>query len=660
MKLVKIHIENFGPIQNADYNFEDGVTALVGINKTEPEQGSNGAAKSTISQAIYYALTSNNLRGSVDKKLIRRGTDKAIVCLDLICPIRQEAITIRRELPLKGSSKLSITKNDEVVEIATVKDGNDWILNWLQISAEDLKSYYIVCKEYYKSFFKSSNTEKLALISRFINFSFIDKSKDIIQKKITKLSVEKRDKEDDMRIIQGRLNVYEEQLIKEENRNIEEEKKEKISSYQKKIESAKESYKQYSDKILSNKQLIKEEEEMLNIHKESLSKKEKELSKYSTKDLEQQIDEINKDFEEITKEKNEISKKLSEFAKLKRHYSIQSATLDSLLEGSIECPKCKHKFILGEKRSVKDIERELDEIEQLSLKNSKKEEKEKEKEKELDDITKECKAIQEEIQEKIRSINNQSSLIRREKRSLEDQIDASESRIRKLTFDNKRILEEQSHIEISIKDFEDRIKEIKKEKIEIDTTPIEKNIELCSKEYSKIEKEVGELDREIFNRNEWINRFKEFKMYLASEQIKHIQNKANLILERENSDLRLLIEAFKLDSKGNTKDEITPYILRDDAESFWYYSGGERGRVEIATILAIQEMINSTNPYGGLDFLSIDEVTEGLSEQSLYDVIEAMSFIKFPILITTHILNQNAKCKILKLVKENGISRIEL
>ena len=173
------------------------------------------------------------------------------------------------------------------------------------------------------------------------------------------------------------------------------------------------------------------------------------------------------------------------------------------------------------------------------------------------------------------------------------------------------------------------------------------------------DKVMTELENEMFRKKEWIGRFKSFKMYLAIEQLKNIQLRANNILKAENSDLRIVIEGFKTKADGDIKEEITPYVVRDEAENFWYYSGGERARVEIALIIAIQGMINESNKWGGLQFLSIDEITEGLSKESLYDVIEALEFIQFPILVTTHISNENASCKTLKIVKENGISRIE-
>lgn len=146
---------------------------------------------SSMQQAVYFAITGNNYRSSVDKKLIRRGEKEARVSLDIECPIRKETLSIERILPLKESSKLNVSLNGKPVELATIKDGNNYILSWIAISPEDLKSYFLICKEYYKSFFKSSNTDKLALISRFINYDFLDGAKDIIQKELDTLSSQK-------------------------------------------------------------------------------------------------------------------------------------------------------------------------------------------------------------------------------------------------------------------------------------------------------------------------------------------------------------------------------------------------------------------------------------------------------------------------------------
>lgn len=180
---------------------------------------------SSIQQIFYYSLIGSSLRGSSDKKLIRRGEKEARTHIEIWCPMRNETLYIDRVLPLKSSSKLTIKINDKDVSYATVKDGNDFILKWIGISAEDLRNYFIICKEYYKSFFKASNTDRLALISRFINFNKLDGVKDIISKEITKLNAEKRSLENDIYSLQGKLEVQMQNIDKETSRDFEKRKK---------------------------------------------------------------------------------------------------------------------------------------------------------------------------------------------------------------------------------------------------------------------------------------------------------------------------------------------------------------------------------------------------------------------------------------------------
>ena len=192
-------------------------------------------------QGLFYGIYGVNLRGNVDKKLIRYGFDVAYTCVQMYCPIRKQTLSIEREIRTKGSSTLRLSLIDEEEKVtpvtcATVLDGNRYIANWIEISAEDAKSYYIVTKDNYNSFFKASNTEKLALISRFINFSKIDKTKDVIIEKIDEITEEKRSLEDEKSLLTGKLSVYEEQLEQENSKDQEAERNERIEEIRQEIQ----------------------------------------------------------------------------------------------------------------------------------------------------------------------------------------------------------------------------------------------------------------------------------------------------------------------------------------------------------------------------------------------------------------------------------------
>ena len=128
---------------------------------------------------------------------------------------------------------------------------------------------------------------------------------------------------------------------------------------------------------------------------------------------------------------------------------------------------------------------------------------------------------------------------------------------------------------------------------------------------------------------------------------------------RDNPSLNKKEHKIMIDKKlrnlGDIKDELNILVLRDEPLLYGSFSGGERGRLEYAMILAQQTMINQSNPYGGLHFLFTDEVAEGIDSLGLKNIVKSLENFTIPILLTTHVTNQFVGAKILKVIKENNI-----
>jgi ABC-type Mn2+/Zn2+ transport system ATPase subunit len=125
-----------------------------------------------------------------------------------------------------------------------------------------------------------------------------------------------------------------------------------------------------------------------------------------------------------------------------------------------------------------------------------------------------------------------------------------------------------------------------------------------------------------------------------------------------SSDLSVKMEGFKLKADGTPKEEITATIIRGIERTFSSFSGGERGRLLFASILANRYMINETHPYGGLDFLAIDEVFEGVDSVGLSSLIDSAKLLSIPVLLITHV-SVEENDNVLTIVKEYGISKIK-
>lgn len=661
----RLVLENFGPFESLSYDFVHEPIAIIGENRTQDDQLSNGSGKSFMEQGLFYGIYGTNLRGVLDKKLIHIGADCAFVQVQIYCPIRKKTLEINRTIPIKGSSKLEIALIDEecnwnLVNVATVNDGNKFIVEWIEISAEDAKSYYVISKGNYKSFFSSSNTEKLALISRFINFSNIDKTKSVIEEKISKINEEKRKLEDSKTSLLGKRSVYEEQLKQLLEKDVEQERKDQINAIQKEIIITEGRNNDLRLDIDSCKKKIIEIK---------VSRKEKEKLK---KDIENELNEIDlesfkaiyKDIEDdLVQQKNERDVHESKLKEVRvKLSSLQSSLskIETLLAGVIVCPKCHHEFLLKNDKSVDELKKERSIVERDVIKNKESKTSIESNLEEIYEIIEQYNILNKETYEEEKELIQKQKIIRQKIGLIEEQLirfNLEETRrTKEIEVKNKEIFDNQRYINTKK---EQKYSLTNDPVLKVDTSGVEGSIKEIDKQVKTLDPKILDKSNEVFKVSQWITRFKDFKMYLALEQLKNIQLRANDVLKSMGSDLRLVIEGFKKGANNKVKEEITPYVFREEIESFFYYSGGEQARVEIALILAIQQMINATKTYGGMNFLLVDEVLESCDPLGVENIISSMSFLKQPTIIITHVPKLNEEIKQVKIIKENGISRLE-
>lgn len=661
----RIVLKNFGPFESIDYDFRQEAIAVIGENRTQDDQLSNGSGKSFLEQGLFYGIYGVNLRDKQDKKLIRKGFDTAYICVFIYCPIRRQTLKIERELRTKGSSVLAIyliSENDEIekVQFATVLDGNRYIANWVEISAEDAKSYYIVSKGNYNSFFRSSNTEKLALISRFINFSMLDKTKSIIDDKVLVLNEEKHALDRSKASYEGKLSVYQEQLQEILDSNPEEEQLREIKKAEDYIEDVKRA-------IESNELRISKEQQSVLGLKHSLSELEKlrtkvseELSNIDTSNFDTIFKEIDEDVDVCRQEKrtkeNSLNVIQNRIVDIKRTLN----KIEVLLSGIIVCPNCQHEFFLKTDKTVQEIKKQK-EVAEIELNKESEEKKIAEKSiEELDAVLDEYMSLKSQTDKEFDEVANQQRGLKKKVLELEHNIGSLDQQIKSKENLVKTLQNEIENGENLISLKLTYIKDLKNTKVvKKSTDEIENTIKETEHLIDDQCKKITNKNDEIFKIQRWTQRFKDFKMYLAMEQLKNIQSRANEILKSMGSDLRLMIEGFKVDAKGKVKEEITPYVFRDEMESFFYYSGGEQARTEIALILAIQQMINATKQYGGMQFLLVDEILESADSLGIENIISSIKFLKQSSIIVTHVPKINEEISQIRIIKENGISRLE-
>lgn len=663
MKLKELNCKNFGTFKSLNYNFKDEATLIQGENLSDDSQESNGSGKSFIQAAIEYALFKTTSRKVNDVELINYEEDEAEVTLSIECPMRKETFKINRVIRKKGSSILNLTINDEPVNFATVNDGNKLIIEWIGISAEDLQNYYIINKERFRSIFSSSNREKVEIIGRFSRASLINGVDKLITEDIDKENAKLSELLKNEVSLESRITVLGEQLQKELDRDVEKEKEDEIKAINSKIDDIiSDSYKLKSkiDKIESNLPDYLEEKKLI----------EKSINEYldflnklidESPDFSEEYDKIDKESLDYRLSKEQLSKKENELRKTLREVLSDISSIEKNIKGSVRCPKCRHEFNIGNPNlDIEEERKELESFTELSNKiNSK-----------LSEFT----IIFADIEDNLKVISNKENQIKEQERNVQKkrngiEVDIREMRhkLSQLEDTVKKAKDDRDYYNTLIKRNDEsiefnmlQIEEVKRR--QLDNSKIDSlrdEIKLNEKKVKSLKKEIEVQKQKIYEVTQWIINFKKFNVHLANISLIAIQANCNKFLKDIKSDIQIRWEGYKVLANKTLKEEITPYIIRDNTvRDFWSFSGGERARMEYAMIFTLQKMINSTNKYGGLSFLSTDEIAEGLDALGLSELMKSFEGLNKTVLITTHVVNRSISNNVLMVRKENNVSKI--
>jgi DNA repair exonuclease SbcCD ATPase subunit len=665
MYISELYLCNFLSYKDQEFKFEAGKPLLIqGINNSKDSQESNGSGKSGLQSALEYLLLKTTSRKGQDIKLIRRGQkEDAVVSCEIVCPVRKQTLSIKRTIPQKGSTTIEIKINTVKQEIATVPDGNAFILKWLDITSEDLQNYYIINKERYTSFFYSSNSKKISLISRFANINIIDGVEDEVKK-----DVDEKDKEInvlDTKIIKldSKLEECKEQLESELDRDLNQEKEDKILDLKTQIKEIQEKddillediIKMEDNVVENNKKYVNLKAQFDKLSKSIESAKE---SKYTSK-----ITKINDSIEVVEGDINETNLIKDTFLENIESIDKELRKINVSLAGSVSavCPKCDHnfKFIPKSDFTIEELEAKKqtyssDRIEtttNIDETNSIIEELQGDVKKFKEDLSK-IKTKQKEDDVKIQllkeDLDSKEELLSKEKRGIK----AIENAINL----SKDIVENNA---LKIKELNTNIEFFTNASVENTTVnDLKTKIKDYQQDIDVVNVDIRDKQEERFKINQWVFNFNNFRLKLAQESLLVIQNKVNEQLKEMNSDLRLKLEGFKQKADGTLKEEITPKIIDNGEEvTFGSLSGGERVRVDYATILSLQDIINQTHPYGGLDLVWTDEIGEGIDPLGLKLLMKSMPKDR-TVLVTTHVTIKDLYEGIVMVENNNGISTI--
>lgn len=681
-----IELVNITTHEHTKYEFRQGLpTLIIGKNEDDPSQKGNGSGKSGFMEGTAIAITGSPVRDASNREMVRRGCEYGEVTLELYNTMYPCELKIYRKLYAgTKSAEVQVWENGEQVVVSDVKEYNKLIFEYLAISKEDFFNFYLLTHATYTPFFSVGDTKKKEVVNRFSGANKVDGTKEFVdieieEKKAVVNSVQKL-----IDVNSGKQELIAKQIEDEEQKFSAVGKAEAIAEIEETIntlldegEAAVAEVSTLENEILLKKRFINEQQLELNKHNAELSKKDEEDLKLS-KQIEAhegELSALEEKYEEPKRNAKSLRTTLQDEVAILRENINEAesikAEIEKQLHGTIECPKCHHKFFIGGQEmtweeasaslaETKDLLNDLNEdltkkLAQIDVHLKA----EATLDSALEESQVQCRAIIKTIRQQQDELMTDVRRIKLASKEVHNQIDLAERSIATL---EKKIIANQAISDKNATQTEELMKQI--EEIEKGSSTESKKLEemlmTILDEGNDLQDRLQEAMNNMKAVEEWNTNFKNFKSFLANQSLKTIEDYTNMYLQKMGTNLSIRIEGYRLMSNKKLKEEIKIDVIRDgiDVSSYGTFSGGERARIDIAVILAIQSLINLNASSGGIDLLFIDEVMDSVDTLGMQYIIEGLKNVGRTVLIVSQVEINSLQEDTLIIRKENKISRI--
>ena len=399
--------------------------------------------------------------------------------------------------------------------------------------------------------------------------------------------------------------------------------------------------------------------------------------------------------QEIDKTLRNLASRLEELRRKRRVISAGIDELSNKLAGSITCPKCGHEFLVAQpnfdiEAGTKELRLRQQQLSEINGNIEAEQNSTEEAEMQQSKLNSERRTLdsdrsrwEQELSDHERAVCCATSEVERaehnrrrtkaEVAAMQDEIDS----IRRKAFDEffgnidernaalsrecRKIVEDIRSAECAIETLQETIREVNEMAAEDLTLSLRKTLEQEKQRSMETAKRKFEVDDKVRALEVQRERFVQFKTYLANTKIEALSRITNEFLIGIGSDIRIRFDGYTVLKSGKVREKISISLLRDgvDCGSFGKFSAGEAARVNLATILAMQKLVNANcDDEKGLDLLVLDEILEAVDEAGLSSMFDALNALGGTVLVVSHGNVAEGYPHKLVITKENGESRI--
>ena len=610
IRFKELDIENFRSIDKAHIVLENQGTVIVkGINEYEDNATSNGSGKSSIFEAIVFALFDETSSGEKDvaNRIINNG-----FCVNLKLEINGIEYTIVRESKKGNKSIVVLYKNDVDISARNKTDTNKLIQDLLSINKNIFLDSVFLSQSVSTNLASLSPTQRKERLEILTNTDIIiNNFKEKLKEQQTNFESICVDTEKNINKIQGNIDS-----LQNQKQNI-----------QIKIDEINEQIRQRD--LLGNVEDIEKQLKELQQNSDNYKMQINDLDNNIITDIEKQIEDKRLEGEENRNQKSELEKQLNDKRQEYNNIQLDITSVQSQIgyyksdiikineqieeiKNSDKCPTCGRKYENSNEEHIKQkIESYNKDIESYN--------------KQIEDMTKE-------VEEK----NKQLELVQNEGIKLHSQVDEIDSLVQQNNNEVKQIedikkqkiqekfnlQQQQQVIEQNIQNLRDKkeqilsfkvgnIDEFKQMLLDTDNNlqTIQKDLEVKQEELETNNNYVGSIKHSL----QLVT--KDFRTYLLQNSITY---------------LNTLLKNYSIKLFSNEKDII--HITQDDTKlniqlgdaTYESLSGGEKTRVNIALLLA-QKSLASTIGNISCNIIILDEILGYCDAQAEENVINLIT-----------------------------------
>lgn len=697
MKLKHLSIMNFLSIGHIELDLDNrGLVLLQGVNKDNNSLNNNGAGKSSILEAIIYALYSRTIRGLKADAVVHRLTGKNMaISLDIEDDNGNVYSIYRFRKHDKYKNKSVLLCNDVDITPKSEADFNDKVADILQADYLTFTSSILYSADSFK-FTSATDGEMKATFDKMLGLEIYSKCLEIARTRIKNLEGDITTQVNDLNALQSKLDGFNTNLkaYKEKDSNFVQALKEKEESLKSRIAEYQKDNGSKEDEIHTLNEEIESYKKRRISYEEKLNDRLKYISKTSAK-IQACKDRIAEIKDEIPTHKEKAISIGSKIDNAKDKLEMQQGLLNDVIAEIEEtknatlnvdakdtiCPTCGQVVKADHTHLLEEL-KQKQEDKLNSLIKKKKEIKEK------------IKTIQESITnntDELETVNGEIATLTTELEDLSKNLTKEELAI--TTGSKAKYYVEKEKLELSIKKIDEFLN-----KQEVVIEGIQKAIEQNNKFIAQLQEDLNtptenpytdiikDIENNIDTTNESISTITdaltdvmEQKAVLKFwEQAYSNQGIKSLILDDITPFLNKRVNKYlsKLASghievnfttqqtlkSGEKRDKFAIEIInKDGGQEYSANSSGEKKRVDLAVNMALQDLLASRSNKK-INLCLLDEVVDSLDQVGIESVVELLKDMekeKSSVFIISH--NENLKSyftNTITVVKENGYSHL--